>query len=108
MLTPRGWNLLIGDLALVAAGVGFRISTLALAGLTVLMWFLATWCLFMIRLRLCARRLRVVRELRDANGPVKNLWAHGALRVRATLHSDAGVSLPYVRVRGRLPGLPRR
>ena len=46
MLTPRGWNLLIGDLALVGAGVGFRITSLALVGLTVLLWFLATWCVF--------------------------------------------------------------
>src|SRR5262249_9548062 len=107
MLTVRGWNLLLGDLALVAAGIGFGVNGLVLAGLTVLIWFLALWLAFNVRVRLTARRLRVSRELRDADGPVRNLWAHGSFTIRATLTSTAKVTLPYVRVVDRLPVLLR-
>src|SRR5262249_12189654 len=60
-----------------------------------------------VRVRLTARRLRVSRELRDADGPVRNLWAHGSFTIRATLTSTAKVTLPYVRVVDRLPVLLR-
>ena len=107
MLTVRGWNLLVGDLALVAAGIGLGINGLVLAGLTVLIWFLALWLAFNVRVRLTVRRLRVTRELRDANGPVRNLWAHGSFTIRAALTSTSKVTLPYVRVVDRLPVLLR-
>src|SRR5437588_12987105 len=102
MLTARGWNLLLGDLTLLAAGVGFQVSSLALVGLTILIWFLVAWFLFLLRVRLAVRRMRAVRALSDANGPVRNLWAHGNIAVHVTLSSSAPLGLSYVRVTDRV------
>jgi uncharacterized protein (DUF58 family) len=105
MLTTRGWNLLIATLALVGVTLALEAHTLTLVGITLLTWLLASWLVFVVRLRLAGPGLRVQRTLLDRYGPVRNLWAQSSFTVRVALVNDSGTPLPYVRVSDRLPVL---
>jgi uncharacterized protein (DUF58 family) len=103
MLTLRGWFFFLGNLGLLTVGVLADIVSLALVCLTLLLWFLAAWLQFALRVRLISRRLRVQRELWDARGPVTSLWAQARFGVLVRLHNDSLLAKPYLRVRDRVP-----
>src|SRR5438445_3424574 len=103
MLTARGWNFLVLTLALLAGALAFEVSSLTLIALTLLVWFLANWLSFAVRLRLTSGRLFVERQLANPHGPVRSFWAQGTFTVRLILRSQTSVALPYVRVTERLP-----
>src|SRR5438105_3496985 len=103
MLTPRGWNFLVLNLALLVGSLAFEVASVTLIALTLLIWFLGNWLTFAVRMRLTAGRLIVERELTNPHGPVRNFWAQGHFTVRLTLRSRTSVALPYARVTERLP-----
>jgi uncharacterized protein (DUF58 family) len=102
MLTSRAcWFLLS---VLMVLGVGFlRPSlTLALLGLTLLLWFAAQWFWFLIRLP-GVRWLRVEREVWDDRGIVATLWAGQTFEVRVRLVNDDWLPSPHVAAVDPLP-----
>jgi uncharacterized protein (DUF58 family) len=102
MLTSRGWLLLLTALAVAAVGMSDAQATLALAGLTLVAWFLASWLWFVVRARLVIPGLVLVRELRDERGPVDSLWAGWTFNVSVTLRNDSLFELPFVSVNDRV------
>jgi uncharacterized protein (DUF58 family) len=103
MLTPRGWLFFVTVLGVTALGLAIGNSLVALVALTLLSWFLATWLFFAVRLRLTIPKLSVVREIRDAIGPVDSLWAGQTYAIQARLDSASALVLPYVRIHDRVP-----
>jgi len=77
MLTPRAWWFLSLSLLVLLLGLAITSPGLMLAGLALLLWFGGEWLLFAVRVPLAARRLRVVREVRDGRGPVVTLCGTG-------------------------------
>src|SRR5947209_6315687 len=75
MLTTRGWWFLLIVSTLVALGILLRQNTLALIGLTLLLWFGWEALSFASRVRFTTGRFTVLRELRNERGPVATLWA---------------------------------
>lgn len=107
MLTARGWWLLLIALFLVSvAGLvppPRGNTSLALIGLTLLLWFIAQWVQFGVRTFAVRRRLVLHRELHDDRGPVKNLWAGRSFTVRLSLRPNGWLNLPYAILNDRLP-----
>src|SRR5438034_8167603 len=103
MLTSRGWWFLVVVLAVTALGVLRGLPTLAVLGLTLLLWFLGEWLLFAVRRRVTVRKLHVFRELRTERGPVDTLWAGQTFEVQVELRVEGGGKLPYVSVSDRVP-----
>src|SRR5215510_12073646 len=95
VLTPRGWLFFVAVLGLVGLALAVGNSLLALVGLTLLSWFLASWLFFAVRLRLALPRLSVEREIRDPTGPVDGLWAGQTFSISAQLRNDSFLGLPY-------------
>jgi uncharacterized protein (DUF58 family) len=112
MITSRGWWFVIIVLSLLALGVfGEQTArvmsgerwTLILLSLTLLLWFLAEWCLFGLRVLLAIPQVRVYRELRDSRGPVATLWAGRSFDVHIHVRLAHWLRLPYVRTSERIP-----
>jgi uncharacterized protein (DUF58 family) len=76
---------------------------LALLGLTLLLWFAWEAFFFTLRTHDLRSRVRVVRELGEARGPVTTLWAGGPFVVRTAVLLDGAPGLPYAAVADRLP-----
>ena len=108
MLTPRGWLFFVAVLGLLGLALAVGNSLLALVGLTLLSWFLASWLFFVVRLRLVLPRLSVEREIRDPSGPVDSLWAGQTFSISAQLRSESFLGLPYVRIEDRVPPVLER
>lgn len=106
MLTARGWWVLLTSAAVTLVGVvaagGVR-PTVAVFGLTVLVWFLLGWLLFAVRLRAAADRLSVEREVRVGGRPVPAIWAASTATVRVTVRLHADTRLPFVWLEDRPP-----
>lgn len=104
MLTSRGWWLLL--ILLAVLGLAMLVppkqevpgrQTMAILGLTVLLWFLFEWLLFAIRVRMIVPLLRVRREVWDERGPVETLWAGRNFLVHARVGLPSGIlGLPYI------------
>jgi uncharacterized protein (DUF58 family) len=103
MLTSRGWWFLILILAMLALGVLGEHWTLTLLALTLLLWFLAEWFAFTLRLRLAVPNLRVRRRLKDDRGAVDTLWAGHPVEMHVEVTLPYGLGLPYVRLAERVP-----
>jgi uncharacterized protein (DUF58 family) len=108
MLTSRGWLFLVTILGVTAVALAIGNSLLALVGLTLLSWFLATWLFFVVCLRLAIPKLSVEREVRDATGPVDSMWAGQTFAIQARLCSASALVLPYVRIHDRVPRVLER
>ncbi len=105
MLTQRGFWFFIVVLASLSLAVGYGATQLTLVGATLLLWFLAQWFLFQLRVRLALRRLTLERILRTARGEVETVWAGQEVEVAVKLSSHGLLGLPYVVVSERLPAL---
>jgi uncharacterized protein (DUF58 family) len=114
MITSRGWWFLIVILSLLSVGLfdeqPWRVGrsahgTLILFTLTLLVWFLGEWLLFVLRVRLVVPALRVRRELRDRCGPVDTLWVGRSYQVLVQLHLAHWGSLPCLKLRDYLPSV---
>jgi uncharacterized protein (DUF58 family) len=103
MLTPRGIWLLFSVLALTGVALAADVPSLTLVGLTLLLWFVAAWFWFAVRLRLLNGRLHVERLVSDERGPVQSLWAGQAVAVRVRLHNSRRLPSPYLNLRDRVP-----
>ncbi len=109
MITSRGWWFLLIDFSLLALGVFGGRWTLGLMGLTLLLWFIADWFLFVLRLRLAVPALRLSRVLRDERGAVDTLWAGRGFQVHLKVQLSHWLSLPYVKVAEYVPfGVERK
>src|ERR1700736_4459939 len=98
MLTSRGWWFLIVVLSFLALGLFDERWTLTLLALTLLLWFLAEWFVFALRVRLAIPALALQRTVSDERGPVANLWAGHSFHVRLKLKLAHWLGLPYLRV----------
>jgi len=99
MLTARGWLFLVSAVLLVVGAALLAPGghpTLIAMGLTLLLWFLAQWLLFALRMRWAVPRLTVQREVHDERGPVDSLWASRSFEVRGSLRLDGLIGLPYL------------
>jgi uncharacterized protein (DUF58 family) len=114
MLTSRGWWFLIIVLSLLAVGLfdeqPWRLDrsahgTLIMVMLTLLLWFLGEWLLFVLRVRFVVPTLRVRREVRDRRGPVDTLWVGRSFQVIVWLEPPHWGSLPYLKLKDHLPAV---
>jgi uncharacterized protein (DUF58 family) len=112
MLTARGWWFLIIIISLLTVGAFDNQSSrggetthwaLTLLALTLLLWFLAEWLLFALRVSLVVPAVLVRREVRDARGPVVTLWAGRSFQVLVQLQLPHWGSLPYLRFSDHVP-----
>jgi uncharacterized protein (DUF58 family) len=103
MLTTRGWWFLVLVLSLLALGVLDDRRTLTLLALTLFLWFVAEWFLFVLRVRLAVPTLRVRREVQDDRGEVENLWAGHIFQIKAELTLSHWLTLPYMVVTDLVP-----
>ena len=107
MLTTRGFWFFVPTIALLAAAILLGATSLTLICVTLLLWFLAQWLLFHVRVRLTINQLSVERTLRTARGDVDSVWARQKVEVIVALINKAGIRLPYVVMTDRLPALAR-
>src|SRR5262249_61332595 len=98
MLTTRGWWFLAISTLVLLLGVLSLNPTLAVLGLTLVIWFTGQALLFAFRTRLLGRHLHVERELRDDRGRVDSLWAGRSFEVRVTVRLESLLTLPHVAV----------
>src|SRR5437016_3155678 len=103
MLTSRAWWFLLPVGGMLALGVAAPFVPLALACLTLLLWFAWEWLLFAVRVETVVRWLRLEREVSDDRGPVATLWAGQTFRVRGTLAAGGGSPLPYLAAADPVP-----
>src|SRR5437667_1166792 len=103
MLTSRGWWLLVVVLSLLALGLVGDSSTLTLLTLTLLLWFLAEWLLFALRVRIVVPALHIRRLVADERGAVDTLWAGHTFQVRVEIELRHWLGLPFVRITDRVP-----
>lgn len=114
MLTSRGWWLISGlsvitILAFLIPGRSWvvrqsePIAAMACVCLTLLLWLLGEWILFVVRAHVLHRRLKVQREISDGSRIVDNLWAGRNFHVRVTVTLGGSWRIPYVSLIDRLP-----
>jgi uncharacterized protein (DUF58 family) len=103
MLTPRGWMFLFLNVLLVGFVVIIYNTTLAVIGLSLLVWMLASWLVFVVRVGLTRHGLTVWRQLRDERGAVDSLWTGWDYEVVVELRGARGVGVPYARMSDWLP-----
>src|SRR5262249_25531465 len=77
--------------------------SLTLIALTLLLWFLGEWILFVIRIHWGLGSLRVHRAVSDERGPAAALWSGQPFRVRTEVHLTGRVGIPYVHIAEFLP-----
>jgi uncharacterized protein (DUF58 family) len=103
MITSRGWWFLLIVLCLVTLGLFGDHWTVALLGLTLLLWFLGEWFMFALRMRLVVPTLVPRRTLHDDRGPVDTLWAGHSFQVRVETQTPHWLGLPYAKIADRVP-----
>jgi uncharacterized protein (DUF58 family) len=103
MLTTRGWWFFLTVLLVLTVSVWREMPGVSLVALTLLVWFLANWLLFQVRLLAIHGRLRIVRQLADEKGAVQTLWVGRTFQVRIRLCNDTLFSIPYLRIQERVP-----
>jgi uncharacterized protein (DUF58 family) len=103
MLTSRGWWFLVVVVTLLVLAVLINLTALGYLTLTLLLWFVLEWTLFILRSRVLARNLSVRRELRDERGPVVNLWALRTFQVRVEVRLRSLLGLPFASFSDWLP-----
>jgi uncharacterized protein (DUF58 family) len=103
MLTSRGWWFLMIVSAVLALGVLSSLMSLTWLGLTLLLWFLSEWLLFVLRLRLAVPGLRFRRQLYDDRGPVDTLWAGKSVRVELEMAGAHWLGQPYLKITDYVP-----
>ncbi len=103
MLTARGFWFLLTVIALLGLSVGIGATAGVLVCLTLLLWLLAQWFLFLWRLRAAQQHLRVERTLSTSRGPVESIWARQRAEVRVVLSCDRRLGLPFVVMSDRVP-----
>src|ERR1700733_6000047 len=105
MLPPRGlWFFPVAIAALAAATI-LGPPQLMLVSLTLLLWFLAQWFLFQLRVRSSVPYLKVERFLSTPRGNVESIWARQPVEVVVSVRNAGRMDLPYVVVTDRLPEL---
>lgn len=107
MLTSRGfWFLLgVGAVAFWAVpALSYSAPATALLALSLLLWFLFEWGLFLARANAAAGRISVERHILQGGREQPNLWANldGVVRVTIALKPGAW-RLPFVAVADKLP-----
>jgi uncharacterized protein (DUF58 family) len=107
MLTARGFWFFLTTVALLGVGIAAPSATAVLICLTLLLWFLTHWSLFLWRVRAAGRHLTVERSLHTARGPVESVWARQRVEVRVVLSCGRGVALPFAVVADRVPAPAR-
>ncbi|HZZ81434.1 MAG TPA: DUF58 domain-containing protein [Gemmataceae bacterium] len=107
MLTSRGFYFLTPTLVLLGAAVLLGAMPLVLICFTLITWFLVQWFLFLLRVRVTMRRLRVEHALVTSRGSVESVWAEQKMDVMVTLTTDGVLGVPYIVVSERLPALAR-
>src|SRR5437868_5025037 len=103
MLTRRGLGFFLVVLLVLAVSLATSTSSLSLLSLTLLLWFLASWLWFQLRAAMIHGRLRSVRQVSDARGPVQSLWVGRVFEVRVSLFNDSPAAVPYIHVQERVP-----
>src|SRR5579864_7618238 len=105
MLTSRGWWLLV--VALFFTGIGTLMSmppvgsqprggTLAIVGLTLVVWIAEEWVRFLVCLRLGRPHIHVERQVHDDRGPVVTLWAGRSFEVIVRVSCAGRLPMPLV------------
>jgi uncharacterized protein (DUF58 family) len=102
MLTSRACWYLLSVLAILGLGLMQPSLPMTLLGLTLMLWFVAQWLWFLVRLP-AVRRLRVQREVWDDRSTVATLWAGQTFEVRVRIISDLGLPSPHIAATDRLP-----
>jgi uncharacterized protein (DUF58 family) len=103
MLTSRGLAFFLAVLLALAISLVTSTPSVALAGLTLLLWFLASWLLFQVRTIQAHGRLYVERRVADKRGPVKSLWVGRTFEVGARLCNKSQAALSFACIDERLP-----
>jgi uncharacterized protein (DUF58 family) len=103
MLTSRGWWFLIGVLCLLALGILDERWPLTLLALTLLLWFLAEWLIFVLRVRLAVPALQVARTVADDRGAATNLWAGRTFHVNVRVTMPHWLGLPFLKIAEYIP-----
>jgi uncharacterized protein (DUF58 family) len=102
MLTARAWWFLLSVLLVLAAGLLKPALPLTLIGLTLLLWFISQWLLFLLRLP-SVREVRVEREVWDDKSAVATLWAGQTFEVRVRLIAPEWLASPHIAADDRVP-----
>jgi uncharacterized protein (DUF58 family) len=103
MITARGWWFLLIVLSVLAFGVFDGRWTLTLLALTLLLWFIGAWLMFVLRLQLVLPGVRIRRQVCDERGLVDTLWAGRSFQVRVEVRLHHWLGLPYVRLADQVP-----
>lgn len=107
MLTARGFWFLLTTAVLLGLGVALGSVPAVLVCLTLLLWGLAHWFLFLWRVRTVQEHLRLERTLNTNRGVVESIWARHRATVRVVLTCDQTLPLPFVVMTDRVPAPAR-
>jgi uncharacterized protein (DUF58 family) len=107
MLTARGFWFLLTVVALLALSVALSAGQAVLVCLTLLLWILAHWFLFLWRFRAMQRHVRVERSLNTSRGIAESVWARQRASVSVVLTCDQSLPLPFVVMTDRVPAPAR-
>jgi uncharacterized protein (DUF58 family) len=102
MLTSRACWFLLSVLVILGLGLLRPSLSLTLLGLTLLLWFVAQWLWFLVRLP-GVRQLRIEREVWDDRSAVATLWAGQSFEVRVRLRNEGWLPSPHLAATDRLP-----
>lgn len=94
-------------LALTVASVGGVMAmrdsrTLLIVSMALIIWFAFEWSIFVVRVRITSKGIRVRRIIRDSRGPVSALWTGQSFLVEVTVSLTKG-RLPLVKLNDRAP-----
>ena len=103
MLTARGFWFLLTVIVLLGSSVALAAAPAMLVCLTLLLWLLAHWFLFLWRFRAVQQHLAVERTLSTSRGPVASVWARQRAEVRVVLTCARALGLPFVVMTDRVP-----
>jgi uncharacterized protein (DUF58 family) len=107
MLTARGFWLLLTVLALLGAALVLHSVPATLVCLTLLLWFLSQWFLFLWRVRAVHGHLAIERTLSTSRGAVESIWVRQRVQVGVRLSCARGLGLPFVVMTDRVPATAR-
>ena len=120
MLTGRAWWFLTVVSVLLIVGLGgipqgflpraFVSNTplVSLICITLLIWFLASWLAFAVRVRSALDQLRLERRIFDEHGDLEALWARCPANVSVSLSSPRAPAFIHFSVTDRVPVLVSR
>lgn len=103
MLTSRSWWFFFFVATGLALSVLVSHHLLILVHLTLLLWFLSVWLLFIWRLRFVVPAIHVERRVSDERGPINSLWAGRSATIHVTIRLLGSGELPFVRFSERIP-----